>query len=160
MSVMCSMCGKQTQDHEFCDHCNADLGKTGQNLPPEICPLDGAGVPLTSEQRHLLLFPESSIAINTEGRSWRVHWISSYDWRERGPQLEKRMTLQIAPLPIGRFVDDPLGRWLIFDKAPAAEPPWKQPVLADPLAELQRLSACLHSIAHALEACIRILSSG
>ena len=57
MSVQCSMCGKISQDHEFCDYCNADLGKSGQSLPPELCPLNADGVMLTSEQRHLLLFP-------------------------------------------------------------------------------------------------------
>ncbi len=151
MSVMCTTCGKQSQDPEFCDHCNADLGKSGQSLPPERCPLGTAGAVLTFEQRHVLLFPESSIVLEAEGRPWRVHWVAAPDWRERGRQLEKRLTLQIAALPPGQFIDDPQGRWLVFESARENVPAWLQPALADPLQELQRLSACVHSLVHALE---------
>jgi serine/threonine protein phosphatase PrpC len=151
MSVQCSMCGKVSQDHEFCDHCNADLGKTGQSLPPERCPLTADGVLLSAEQRHLLLFPESALMVQAEGRAWRIHWISAYDWRERGPQIEKRLTWKIPCLPTGRLVEDPLGRWLVYDTAHAAPPAWQQAPLADPLQELQRLSAFIHSLTHALD---------
>lgn len=152
MSVQCSMCGKVSQDHEFCDHCNADLGKTGQNLPPERCPLAADGVLLTPEQRHLLLFPESALMLQSEDRAWRVHWISAYDWRERGPQIEKRLTWKIPCLPTGRLIENAQGRWLIYETAPAAAPAWQQTPLADPLQELQRLSAAVHSLTHALDA--------
>jgi serine/threonine protein phosphatase PrpC len=152
MSVMCNTCGRQSQDPEFCDHCNADLGKASQNLPPELCPLQPNGVTLTIEQRHKLLSPESSVVLAEEGRAWRVHWISAYDWRERGPQLEKRISLRLVPLPIGRFVEDAFGRWLIFDVPAGVSPAWEQPALSDPLQELQRLSAYVHSLVHALEA--------
>ena len=152
MSVKCSMCGRQSQDPEFCDHCNADLGRASQNLPPEFCPLQPTGITLTIEQRHKLLSPGSSVLLSAEDRAWRVHWISAYDWRERGPQIEKRIGLRLGPLPIGRFVDDALGRWLIFDAPAASTPAWDQPALSDPLAELQRLSAYVHSLVHALEA--------
>lgn len=150
MSVLCNTCGKQSQDPEFCDHCNADLGKSGQSLPPERCPLtDGAS--LTLEQRHALLFPESSIPIEADGRTWRMHWISALDWRERGTQIERRLALQLAALPAGRLFDDPHGRWLAFETAKAYAPVWQQAPSGEPLAELQRLSAYVHSLVLALE---------
>jgi serine/threonine protein phosphatase PrpC len=150
---MCSMCGRLSQDPEFCDHCNADLGKSGQRLPPDRCPLGPDGVPLTKEQRHVLIVPESSIPVQAEGRGWRVHWISDHDWRERGPQFEKRLSMQIPALPTGKFLDDPeqRGRWLAFATSDAAVFPWQQSALPDPLQELQRLSATIQSLAHALE---------
>ena len=151
MSVVCSMCGRLTQDPEFCDHCNADLGKSGQSLPPERCPLGSDGAMLTLEQRHVLLFPESSILLPAQDWRWRVHWISDHDWRERGGQLEKRLSLQIPGLPVGRLVDDPRGRWLVFETANNGIPAWQQAPLSEPLPELQRLSACIHSLALALE---------
>jgi protein phosphatase len=151
MSVQCSICGKVSQDHEFCDHCNSDLGKAGQSLPPERCPLGPNGILLGAEQRHLLLFPESALLVQAEGKLSRVHWISTYDWRERGPQIERRLALNLACLPPGRTMADAQGRWLIFDCEPDALPFWKQPAQADPLAELQRLSAALHSISIALD---------
>src|SRR5262245_24890769 len=96
MSVQCSICGKVSQDHEFCDHCNSDLGKSAaQSLPPERCPLGPDGITLAPEQRHLLLFPESALLVQFEGKLWRVHWISSYDWRERRPLIEQRLALNL-----------------------------------------------------------------
>lgn len=150
MSVLCTTCGKQSQDPEFCDHCNADLGKAGQSLPPERCPLSADGTPLTTEQRHALLFPESSILVRGEECLWRVHWIAARDWSERSKQIEKRLALQIPALPGGRLIDDPQGRWLAFETRDGT-PPWEQAPLDDPLAELQRLSPWLHSVVHAVE---------
>src|SRR5262245_21277285 len=134
MSVTCSTCGKQSQDPEFCDHCNADLGKSGQSLPPEHCPLTEAGAALTTEQRHALLFPEASIPLEADGRTWRVHWLSARDWREREPQIERRLELQLTALPAGRVVDDSDGRWLAFETATGITPVWLHPPLDDPLA--------------------------
>jgi PPM family protein phosphatase len=151
MSVLCTTCGRQSLDPEFCDHCNADLGKASQNLPPEICPLPDRSIALGLEQRHRLLSPESFITLPSQGRWHRVHWISAYDWRERGPQIEKRIAESIPALPTGQLIDDAAGRWLIFRAADESAPPWERPALADPLAELQRLSAFVHSLAHALE---------
>jgi serine/threonine protein phosphatase PrpC len=151
MSVRCSSCGKESLDPEFCDHCNADLGKAAQSLPPETCPVEDAAIALTSEQRHQLLFPESSIELSANGNARRVHWVSAHDWHARGAELEKRLALNIPALPTGRCVDVDAGRWLIFDAAPAVAP-WQQAPGADPLGELQRLSPWLHSLAHALEA--------
>src|SRR5258708_3167636 len=148
MSVLCSTCGQQSQDTEFCDHCNADLGKASQNLPSEICPLPDGGIPLALEQRHRLLSPESFVVLPSEGRAHRVHWISAYDWRERGRQIAKRIEFRIPPLPTGRFIDDAAGRWLILGAAEESAPPWEQPALPEPLAELLRLSAYVHSLAY------------
>ncbi|MBI3821116.1 MAG: protein phosphatase 2C domain-containing protein, partial [Planctomycetes bacterium] len=150
MSVLCTTCGKQSQDPEFCDHCNADLGKTGQSLPPERCPLASDGAPLTLEQRHVLLSPESSIVVRGEECLWRVHWIAAHDWLDRRRQLERRLALQIPALPGGRLIDDPAGRWLAFETREST-PPWSEPRREDPLQELQRLSPWLHSVVHALE---------
>jgi serine/threonine protein phosphatase PrpC len=150
MSVPCNRCGKVSQDQEFCDHCNADLGKTGQSLPPERCPLTADGVLLMPEQRHLLLFPESAVTLPADGGVWRVHWISAYDWRERGAQIEKRLACGIPCLPTGRLIDDAQGRWLIYQAARAAAPAWQQAPQADPVQELQHLSVAIHSLSHAI----------
>src|ERR1043165_1143838 len=123
MSVWCNACGRLSQDHEFCDHCNADLGTSGENLPPDRCPLIPDGIPISMEQRQILAFPDASITLQTEGHSWRVHWIAQADWKARATVVEKRLALQIEALPTGRLIDDPLGRWLVFEEvvdAPAA----------------------------------------
>ncbi len=152
MSTLCNMCGRQSQDPEFCDFCNADLGAAGKSLPPEHCPLAVDGVALTPHQRHILLFPEASILVRGAEHTYRVHWISEYDWRDRGPALEKRHALQIASFPAGRMVEDDQGRWLAYETHPEHSLAWPTQPLADPLADLQRLSAQVQSLAHALEA--------
>lgn len=152
MSKLCSMCGRESQDSEFCDHCNADLGTSGKSLPPERCPLAADGVALTQHQRHALLFPEASILVQGTDHLWRVHWISDYDWRERGPAIERRRALDVVSLPAGRFVDDSPGRWLAYATQPEASPAWPTAPRADWLAELGNLSVHIHSLAHALTA--------
>ena len=151
MSVLCSMCGKLSQDPEFCDHCNADLGTAGQSLPPERCPLEGDGVLLTADQRHLLLFPEASVLVQQNGHAWRIHWISALDWKDCGPPLERRLALRIPALPAGRLIDDALGRWFAVEVHHNSVLAWQDPAQTDPIQELQRLSASLFSIAAALE---------
>lgn len=151
MSVMCSMCGRESQDREFCDHCNADLGTAGQSLPPESAPVCGETVPLTLEQRHALLFPEASVRLTAGERGWRVHWISDIDWRDRSKKLENRLALRIAALPPGEILEDSCGRWLIFETPKEPSVPWHSSPSDDPLDELKQLSACVHSLVHALE---------
>ncbi len=108
---------------------------------------------LTPQERHLLLFPEASILVHGAEQTYRVHWISEYDWRERGPAIEKRQALQIASLPTGRFIDDAQGRWLAFETPSDNNSlDWPTQRLADPLVELQRLSSHVHALAHTLEA--------
>ncbi|MSQ94691.1 MAG: hypothetical protein EXR98_09050 [Gemmataceae bacterium] len=151
MSALCPTCGKQSQDQEFCDHCNADLVMSGLSLPPERFPLESGGAVLTLEQRRALGFPEASILIEAEGQVWRVHWVSERDWRERGALLERRLDLQIPALPPGRMVEDHEGRWLVFEAAPASPLPWAAREGEGPLENLQRLSAAVHSLTIALE---------
>lgn len=151
MSVLCPTCGKQSQDSEFCDYCNADLVMSGVRLPPERCPLGPDGTALTLEQRRALAFPESSVLLEAEERTWRVHWVFEREWRECFRLVERRLDLKLAPLPPGRWLEAPEGCWLIFEVAPAVSPPWTATPAEDPLEDLQRLSACLHSLAQALE---------
>jgi serine/threonine protein phosphatase PrpC len=158
------MCGRLTQDPEFCDHCNADLVKSGKSLPPERCPLGSEGATLTLEQRHMLLFPESSLVLPSKDRLWRVHWISDRDWRERAAQFEKRLALQIPALPPARRLEESSGCWLAFETASSGAPLWQHVLggkppdqrnsrepIAFPAADLHRLSAYVHSLVHALE---------
>ena len=152
MSVPCSKCGQLSQDREFCDHCNADLGSSGERLPPPLFPLDGVGVPLTTEQRRILSFPEASIRVEQGGHAWRVHWISAADWRQRGKILELRLALAAASLAPGRLQEEPQGRWLVFETFLDRPLPWQQSTLQDPFQELQRLLACIFSFVPALEA--------
>ena len=48
-------------------------------------------------------------------------------------------------------MDDALGQWLTFETVKGGAPAWLQEPLDDPLQELQRLSAFVHSLAHTLE---------
>jgi serine/threonine protein phosphatase PrpC len=152
MSILCNACGRLSQDPEFCDYCNADLGTSGKNLPPERCPLAIADAPLTLEQRHVLLFPENSILVHGAEHAFRVHWVSDYDWRERGPAIKDRQALRILSLPTGQFMDDVGGRWLAYRANPQAIPIWPTAALGDSFKHLHRFSADVHSLAHALEA--------
>jgi hypothetical protein len=150
MSVLCSVCGQESRDHEFCDHCNADLGRVGQNLPPETCPLPEGSVSLTREQRHRLLLPESFVILSSGREAHRVHWISNHDWAEHRPKLEKRVSLRIAAWPTGRFIDDVTGRWLIYSVGEKVAP-WEGSALGGALAEAQRLAYFVRSLAIAAE---------
>jgi PPM family protein phosphatase len=152
MSVQCSICGRLSQDLEFCDNCNADLGSSGDRLAPALCPVAGEGTPLTLEQRNLLSFPESAILVARDGVAARVHWISPGDWRQRGRALENRLSVSVPSLPTGRLIEDGSGRWLAFDTFLDRPLPWQQSIFSDPLQELQRLSAWVDSVAGVLEA--------
>lgn len=151
MSRMCSVCGRLSQDPEFCDHCNADLGTAGQSLPPERCPVGPAGTILSQQQRHMLLFPDTSITLSGPDGSWRVHWISDYDWRERGAEIEKRQSLSNPSLPCGQFLDAVAGRWVVFRAYPDQVPAWPTGPRTSWLEELARLSAQVHSMTLTLE---------
>lgn len=151
MSVQCSICGQWSQDAEFCDHCNADLGSLGDRLPPETCPAAGAPVALTLEQRNLLSSPESAILLSQDGARSRVHWISPADWSQRSPFLHQRLSILVPSLPAGHAVEDGAGRWLVFDTSNDAPMPWHQPALYDPVDELERLLAFVESLAGMLE---------
>ena len=152
MSVWCNSCGRLSQDPEFCDHCNADLEAFGGNLPPERCPLGGDSVALSEDQRHALAFPEASALLHVEGRYWRVHWIGQAEWKTRGPLLEDRLALSSSSLPPGRLIDDPQGRWLVFEAVFDETPPWNATQFVDPVLELSRVLAYTQSLARALEA--------
>ncbi len=151
MSVLCPTCGKESQDLEFCDFCNADLVLSGANLPPERCPLAPQDAALAVEERRALSFPEASILVEAEGKTWRVHWIFERDWRDRGRLLQRRLDLKIAALPPGRMIEDRDGRWLAFEVAGDNPLPWMAPTVEDPLQDLQNLSAYIHSLTYALE---------
>src|SRR5262245_42832040 len=131
MSVTCSTCGKESQDPEFCDHCNADLGKSGQSLPPERCLLTPAGVPLSLEQQQVLSAPESSIDLEADGQRWRIHWVSDSEWRSREAQIQQRLALQLPALPPGKLIEDGTGRWLAFETANGSTPPWQKSPRSD-----------------------------
>ena len=150
MSILCSMCGRLSQDPEFCDHCNADLGTSGKSLPPEQCPLAADASLLTLQQRHVLLFPEASILVAGKEHRWRVHWISEYDWRERGAIIEKRHERRISSLPRGTFVNEAKGRWLAYPSFHAAELGWPTDEPGDWSTRLAKLSSQVHSLVHAL----------
>ena len=150
MSVMCNSCGRLSQDHEFCDSCNVDLTVTTASLPPECCPLSPSGVQLTLEQRQILSFPEASLLVQGLGEASRLHWISAKDWVEHGPRIEKRLSVQFPSLPTGRLIEVAQGRWLIYDTSVNSVRALTLPRLDDPIAELERLSKAVHSLAQTL----------
>lgn len=151
MSVQCSTCGRLSQDQEFCDNCNADLGSSRERVAPELCPVSGEGTPLTLEQRNLLSFPESAILLEAGGVASRVHWISPAAWRQHGRKLAERLSASVPALPPGRLVEDGPGRWLAFEASVDRPVPWEQSVFGDSLHELRRLSAWIDSLANLLE---------
>ena len=55
MSVWCNACGRLSQDDEFCDHCNADLGKTSTGLQPNVAGLLAYALGLVTGVLFLLL---------------------------------------------------------------------------------------------------------
>ncbi len=148
MSIQCNVCGELSQDHEFCDHCNADLVSAVSSPPPARCPITLGGMPLTAEQRQALTVPEASLTVSTEGRLWRVHWLSGNMPADRAAMIDRRLALSAHCLPKGRAIVDGSGRWLIYDMEPPAPMPWLLPTASDALDELKRLSAFLHSMAH------------
>src|SRR5262245_53146516 len=139
MSVLCHICGKESEDREFCDHCNADLVGEQAGLPPNLCPLTPDGIALSDEERHDLCFAESSMVVEAEGRQWRVHWLAADADDERGPLVERRLALQTPALPMGLLLEDAGGKWLAFESAPSAALPWASPRGEDSLQEMESL---------------------
>ena len=119
MSVWCNACGKLSQDSEFCDHCNADLGTSGENLPPERCPLASDGVavePGATASAELSRKRRSCQAAEGRCLARPLDFAGGME-STRGWVLEKRLALQIA-IVAGRAVrciEDGHGRWLVFE---------------------------------------------
>jgi serine/threonine protein phosphatase PrpC len=151
MSIPCSVCGRLSRDVEFCDHCNADLRQSAQNLPPEHCALAPEDITLTLEQRRELSFPDAWLRVRWHGGALRLHWLRTRDWEECRQAIERRLTKQSPVLAQGRAVPDTNGYWLAYDASGDDFRAWEEPLSADPVLELQRLSAAVRSIAVALE---------
>lgn len=150
MSIQCNVCGEMSQDHEFCDHCNAELASAAPSPPPAVCPVTSAGVALSAQQQKSLTFSETPLLLSTDSRNWRVYWLPDSMSAERATLIAKRLATALPCLPKGRAVDDRQGRWLIYETDLSIPLPWQLPRAKDDLEELRRLSACIHSIAHAL----------
>jgi PPM family protein phosphatase len=151
MSVLCTTCGQTSQDAEFCDHCNADLGSKGQDLPPEQCPLLGPGPMLTLEHRRMLSFPEASIVVRKDGNALRIHWISAAHWQEHGASIERRLATDLPCLPKGRLIAEGEGRWLAYEASVDPGFDYAAPPLAEPFAELERLALAIRSVTNLME---------
>lgn len=150
MGVVCTTCGRLSQDREFCDYCNADLSGAATSLPPERGPSIAGAIEWTPEQRQLLSFPEASLLVSDGTKTWRVHWLSAADWQEYGPRIEQRLALNLPILPVGQVVEEGDDRWLLFEAAEPALASWRGPAAGDPMHELDRLARVVRSLADAL----------
>jgi protein phosphatase len=150
MSVQCRSCGHLSRDTEFCDRCNADLGKSAIALPPERCPVTPGGISLSLEQRNALCFPDASALISGERSAWRVHWVANDDWQERSRAIQRRLALKGPAFAEGRIVEDTAGRWLIYDATPQQALPWELP-RQEGLDDLHALSVAVRSLTLTLE---------
>src|SRR5438270_29845 len=95
MSVWCNACGQLSQDAEFCDHCNADLGRAADHLPPERCPLTAHVVPYPE-------WPKLVAYVQSLARSLDLLHQAELVWVRFAPSaLEDIGPLQPGPRPGG-----------------------------------------------------------
>ncbi len=152
MGVVCAVCGKISEDLEFCDHCNTDLrGPAADPVPPERCPVSKKGVLLTLEQRQLLVRPEASILVADEETAWRAHWIARAVWPRWLGGVRERLGLPaLTCWPPCRLVEEEEGAWVLAETTNQAAAPWTERA-ADPYEDAQRLARFFRQLADALE---------
>jgi hypothetical protein len=151
MAVMCVVCGRASEDAEFCDHCNADLARPAARLAPARCPLPGPGLDLSDDQRRVLSRVDHGLLVQENGHAWRVHWIARADAAGWLPGVRRRVGLSLACLPAGRLHEEEAGTWLFVEAAGRRWAPWSLAPAVDPLSELDRLLAATRPLAAALE---------
>jgi len=140
MSVTCPVCGGQSQDTEFCDHCNADLLPPVNATVPQRVPAPFGKGRLTTKQRQLLSRPDSSLdVIATDGTRWRLHWLPKNILPPWLPLIEERARCQIAALPKCQRFEDSEGLWIAAESSGIRARPWIETPQEHPLQELRRL---------------------
>ncbi len=152
MGVLCPVCGKNSRDPEFCDHCNADLA-TSPPPPgaPDLCPVAVPGIALSPEQWQLLSDPDASLTLRVVNHFWRVHWIPGErlgNWQDR---LENRQSLELAALPKIRLAPSARGLWILAESAGADFAPWSGAGWLDPIENLAAMTQLTHELAELLE---------
>lgn len=122
MAKLCPLCGRSSQDVEFCDHCNSDLSvpQIAEGMP--TCPLGGNPVSLTSEQWHHLVDPESFVVLFDGVQARRVHWVSAGRRDTLKDSLQRRASIRLSCLPEVVLGEDALGTWVIAAHAEPYEP--------------------------------------
>src|SRR5262245_9894827 len=160
MVVTCPSCGGQSQDLEFCDHCNADLAPRPVSAAPARCPLR-PDIDLTPEQHSALSRPENAAFVSTADAHWRVHWVPSAAWEAWRPLVEERQRYATLALPPCRIIEDAAGEeakgedakgvWIAAERSSRRFEPWTEFYWHDAVHELRRLVRGLESLAAALE---------
>ena len=150
MAVVCPLCGKLSRDAEFCDFCNADLARPKETLAPARCPLGEEGIELTPEDRAWLAQGNQALFVQAQGKHHRVHWLTPGVYSQRRTRLERRRTLDLAPLAPIRWIEEARGAWIIAESSGPWQPPWLTRE-EDPLEELKRLASFVRQLASALD---------
>lgn len=151
MAVVCAACGNSSQDLEFCDHCNADLGNPDDPLLTAWCPLPGNKVELTAEQRDALRRPESSITLAAGEKLFRVHRIGSSLVGRWLPSALDRQRISADCLPPSQVIEEESDTWIFVETSGEPFAPWSEPPCDDELAELNRLLRALEPLTCAVE---------
>jgi serine/threonine protein phosphatase PrpC len=150
MAVVCLVCGKVSQDAEFCDHCNADLSPPATRLPPALCPLPTGPVELSDEQRASLQRVEAGLLLIGGGHPWRVHWVPTADVALLRPRLERRLAAACGCLAPGLLREDSGGLWLFVEATGRRWAPW-QSASTDPLERVVALIPAARALAEAFK---------
>src|SRR5437870_663734 len=132
MVVMCPVCGSESHDLEFCDHCNADLAPRPAPVVPARCPLR-ADVDLTDEELARLAQPEGSTIIAAGDQAWRVHWIGRTAWDSWQPLVEARQRYDVRPLAPCRLIEEDAGIWVAAECSWRRFEPWTEFYFHDPV---------------------------
>lgn len=148
MSVVCTVCGKLSQDPEFCDHCNSDLLPPAPRLPPGVCPLPSGNVELDAEQQASL--QSAPLLLASGGKSWRAHWIADSEAAAVRARVERRLGLNCACLAPGQMREDAGGLWVFVEATGQPWQPWES-AATDPLEKLEQLLPAARDLASALK---------
>jgi serine/threonine protein phosphatase PrpC len=149
MTVVCMACGKESQDPEFCDHCNADLLPPATRLPPTLCPLPTGPAELSTEQRVALHRVEAAITLDADEKKWRVHWVAPADlpsWRLR---LQQRVESRLTCLPPLELREDAGGLWVLVEATGQPWSPWSS-TSSDPVQRVAEVVEATRRLAAAL----------
>ncbi len=151
MAVVCTVCGKVSQDPEFCDHCNSDLlPPATSRLPPAVCPLPPGPVELSLEQRQALQRAEAALLLQAGGQVWRVHWIAGPDVPAWRPRLERRLTRALSCLAPMQLQEQDGGLWVLLEANSRPWTPWET-APTDPVERVAALVEAAHRLALALQ---------
>lgn len=130
MPVICSQCQKESQDEEFCDHCNCELTPAQASeatLPGELALDDGVTLDISAWQGRWPSDSDDYLSCTAFDRAVRVHGVAPQSWSELADSAARRNEASVACLPRMRIVEFAGGAAIVADsetsfKLPAAIP--------------------------------------